>query len=93
MLKKSILEEIPIRLIIEERLDNWIPEIKINNQFKNYINVIEFCRSLLLNITNHLILKYGQDLKNKQWILEPFSDLTISFSILDFDKNAAINLG
>ena len=37
----------------------------------------------MLNITIHLILEYGQDLKNEQWILEPFADLAISFSIID----------
>ena len=79
ILKKSILEEIPIRMIIDERLDNWIP----SNYNQNDIKVVEFCRSLLLNITNHLILEYGQDLKNNQWILEPFADLAISFSIID----------
>ena len=47
------------------------------------MQVVEFCRSLILNITNHLILEYGQDLKNEQWILEPFADLAISFSIID----------
>ena len=83
ILKKSILEEIPIRLCIDERLDNWIPEFSINDQYKEYMKVVEFCRSLMLNITNHLILEYGQDLKNNQWILEPFADLAISFSIID----------
>ena len=52
------------------------------NSYKEYFNVVEFCRSLTLNITNQLILKYGQDLKNEQWILEPFADLIISFSIV-----------
>ena len=79
ILKKSILEEIPIRLIIDERINNWIPSHIDDSNMK----VVEFCRSLLLNITNHLILEYGQDLKNNQWILEPFADLAISFSIVD----------
>ena len=83
ILKKSILEEIPIRLCIQERLDNWIPEILVKDEYKQYMQVVEFCRSLMLNITNHLILEYGQDLKNEQWILEPFSNLGISFSVID----------
>ena len=83
ILKKSILEEIPIRLCIDERYDNWIPEISIEDEYKEYIKVVEFCRSLMLNITNHLILEYGQDLKNNQWVLEPFADLAISFSVID----------
>ena len=83
VLKKSILEEIPIRMCIQERNDVWIPSNGLEGVFKEYFEVVEFCRSLLLSITNHLILEYGQDLKNEQWILEPFADLIISFSIID----------
>ena len=83
ILKKSILEEIPIRLCIDERYDDWIPEFSANDKYKEYMKVVEFCRSLMLNVTNHLILEYGQDLKNNQWILEPFANLAISFSIID----------
>ena len=83
VLKKSILEEIPIRMCIQERINNWIPSSEIKGQSNEYFRVVEFCRSLLLNITNHLILTYGQDLKNEQWILEPFADVVISFSIVD----------
>jgi len=83
VLKKSILEEIPIRMCIQERNDIWIPSNGLEGAFKEYFEVVEFCRSLLLSITNHLILEYGQDLKNEQWILEPFADLIISFSIID----------
>jgi len=83
VLKKSILEEIPIRMCIQERNDIWVPSNDLEGAFKEYFEVVEFCRSLLLSITNHLILEYGQDLKNEQWILEPFADLIISFSIID----------
>jgi len=83
VLKKSILEEIPIRICIQERIDQWIPDNEMEGSCREYFEVVEFCRSLLLNITNYLILKYGQDLKNEQWILEPFADLIISFSIID----------
>ena len=83
VLKKSILEEIPIRMCIQERDDTWVPFNDLEGAFKGYFEVVEFCRSLLLSITNHLILEYGQDLKNEQWILEPFADLIISFSIID----------
>jgi hypothetical protein len=47
------------------------------------LSVVEFCRYLMLNMVNHLILEYGQDLKNNQWILEPFADMGISFCIID----------
>ena len=83
VLKKSILEEVPIRICIQERINQWIPDNEMEGSCREYFEVVEFCRSLLLNIINHLILKYGQDLKNEQWILEPFADLIISFSIID----------
>ena len=83
VLKKSILEEIPIRMCIQDRIDVWVPDNEKINSYKEYFNVVEFCRSLTLNVTNQLILKYGQDLKNEQWILEPFADLIISFSVID----------
>ena len=78
ILKKSILEEIPIRIAIQDRLDNWL----VDSKDIDFI-IVEFCRSLILNISNHLILEYGQDLKNNQWILEPFADMGISFCIID----------
>ena len=53
-------------MCIQERINNWIPSIEIKGQSNEYFRVVEFCRSLLLNITNHLILTYGQDLKNEQ---------------------------
>ena len=83
VLKKSILEEVPIRMCIQDRTDKWAPVNDLKDANKQYFNVVEFCRSLLLSITNHLILEYGQDLKNEQWILEPFADLITSFSIID----------
>ena len=78
ILKKSILEEIPIRIAIQDRLDDWVNTFNDPN-----ISVVEFCRYLMLNMVNHLILEYGQDLKNNQWILEPFADMGISFCIID----------
>ena len=66
-------------MCIQERNDIWIPSNGLEGAFKEYFEVVEFCRSLLLSIANHLILEYGQDLKNEQWILEPFADLIISF--------------
>ena len=83
VLKKSILEELPIRMCIQERNNLWIPINEIEKNYNQYFNIVEFCRSLLLSMINHLILTYGQDLKNEQWILEPFADMIISFSIID----------
>ena len=46
------------------------------------IDVIEYCRTIILNTLNNLIIKYGQDLKNEQWVLEPLADMVISFSVM-----------
>ena len=35
------------------------------------------------NPANLLITKYGQDLKNEQWALEPLADMVISLCIMD----------
>ena len=83
VLKKSILEELPIGLICKQRAENWIPDININEEYNTEAKVVEFLRSLLLNTNDLLIKEYGQDLKNKQWVLEPFADMVISLSIVD----------
>jgi len=83
-LKKALLEDIPIRDSISSRSENWIPEI--NNSDKAIameVKVVEFCRSLNLYVFNLLITKYGQDLKNEQWVLEPYANMLISLAILD----------
>ena len=84
-LKKAIMEEMPLRDLIADRESNWIPEINISDDepLKREAEVVEFTRSTLAFILNELILKYGQDLKNEQWLLEPFADLVISFSVMD----------
>ncbi len=84
-LKKAILEEIPIRDSIELRLKDWIPiqEIPIQNNLEKEVDVIEFCRSFTLFCLNEAINKYGQDLKNEQWVIEPFSNMVISICIMD----------
>jgi len=83
-LKKAIMEEIPIRSMIRERKTDWIPNININNaDIQKEGEVIEFSRSFLLFVLNRLILHYGQDLKNEQWVLEPLADMIIALSIMD----------
>ena len=84
-LKKAIMEEMPLRDLIADRESNWIPEINISDDepLKREAEVVEFTRSTLAFILNELILKYGQDLKNEQWLLEPFADLVISLSVMD----------
>ena len=84
-LKKAVLEDVPIRDLILEREDNWIPKLNLSKDEYLYkeSQVIEFTRSAIAYTLNQLILTYGQDFKNEQWLLEPFSDIVISLCILD----------
>ena len=84
-LKKAILEELPIRNLSSRfREDSWITQlISKNKDMQDSLNIIEFCRTALLFTLNELILKYGQDFKNEQWVLEPFADMVICFSLMD----------
>ena len=83
-LKKALLEEIPIRDAIMQREENWIPDnLDVSDEVAQEAKVVEFCRSLNLYIFDLLITRYGQDLKNKQWVMEPYSDILISMSVLD----------
>ena len=84
-LKKAIMEEIPIRDLIVDRSKNWIPNLNISDDepLKREAEVVEFTRSALAFTLNKLILEYGQDLKNEQWVLEPLADLIISLSVMD----------
>ena len=45
--------------------------------------VVEFCRSAFAHTLNGAINIFGQDLKNKQWILEPLADIIISLCVMD----------
>lgn len=83
-LKKALLEDIPIRDSILNRADEWVPqELSVANEISKEAQVVEFCRSMNLYVFNLLLTKYGQDLKNEQWVLEPYADVLISLSILD----------
>lgn len=85
VLKKAILEELPIRDMITERGKTWIPEIDLEGHadVMDEALAVEFSRSLYLYTLNQLILTYGQDLKNEQWALEPLANMTLSLSIMD----------
>ena len=84
LLKKSILEELPIRDTIL-KLNNGVSfnENPDNHVLEKEIDLVERCRKLVLNTLNNLIIKYGQDLKNEQWVLEPYADMIISFSVMN----------
>ena len=82
-LKKAILEELPIRDIIFQRKENMILDVKTSDENLQIEGaIIEYCRSLTLLTLDNLINLYGQDLKNKQWVLEPLADIVISLSVM-----------
>ena len=82
-LKKAILEELPIRDVVFKRIQDMIPDVKQNGHaLEKEMSVIEYCRSLTLVTLNNLINVYGQDLKNKQWVLEPFANVVTSLSVM-----------
>ena len=80
-LKKSILEELPIRDAITLREKDWFA-LSLDSDNLNE-RIVEFCRSACLATLNMIILKYGQDFKNNQWIQEPFANMLCSLSIID----------
>ena len=80
-LKKSILEELPVRDAISIREDDWLSElVNLDNRLEV---VVEYFRAASLYTLNELILKYGQDMKNNQWILEPYANMLCSLAIVD----------
>ena len=84
LLKKAILEELPIRDQIYHRMKDFLPSLTFSDdhELSSEIAVIETSRSLMLDTLHKLILKYGQDLKNEQWALEPLADIVISLSVM-----------
>jgi len=85
LLKKTILEEIPIRDMIAQRSENWLPNLTLSCEMELIpeSKAVEYSRSFLLLCLHESILKYGQDLKNKQWIIEPLANMVISLAIMD----------
>ena len=96
-LKKAILEELPIRDLIKDREENWIPELDLLSEDPSLkeAHVIEFCRSLFAQALNASINMYGQDLKNKQWIIEPLANVIISLCTMDtcYKRYKELNVG
>ncbi|MEE2858429.1 MAG: acyl-CoA dehydrogenase family protein [Candidatus Neomarinimicrobiota bacterium] len=84
-LKKAILEEIPLRDMILHRREDWLPSIDLSNHdyLSDEAKAVEYCRSFTLFCLHESILKHGQDLKNEQWIIEPFANMVISLSLID----------
>ena len=82
VLKKAILEELPIRDALILRSDNMFDSNSFDNEVSKEADVIEFCKSTGLFVLDNLINIYGQDFKNKQWLIEPFADIVCSISIM-----------
>ena len=85
VMKKAILEEIPLRDTIAHRMENWLPDLNINDDEPHLMEAkaIEYCRSFMLFCLHEAILKYGQDLKNEQWVIEPLANMVIALAIMD----------
>ena len=75
-LKKSILEELPIRDAISLRESDWFAGMGESDNSEE--RIVEYCRSACLMTLNSMILEYGQDMKNNQWVQEPFADMMLS---------------
>ena len=85
VMKKAIMEELPIRDTIAHRAQNWIPEphISLDESLIALANAIEFCRSFTLSCLHESLLKFGQDLKNEQWVIEPLANMVIALCVMD----------
>jgi len=84
LLKKAILEELPLRdTIFKINSNENLHDTIENHILEKEIDIVEYSRKVLLNTLNELIIKYGQDLKNEQWVLEPFADIVVSFSVMN----------
>ena len=82
VLKKAILEELPIRDALILRSEKMYDSNAFDNEVSKEADVIEFCKSTGLFVLDNLINIYGQDFKNKQWLIEPFADIVCSIAIM-----------
>jgi alkylation response protein AidB-like acyl-CoA dehydrogenase len=84
VMKKAILEELPIREQILEMGEAWLPSVEIpadHPQFQE-IKAVELGRGIVLKTLNELILKHGQDFKNTQFEIEAFANMVIAQQII-----------
>ena len=82
VLKKAILEELPIRDVLITRREKMWTKNEFDDNISKEADVIEYCKSLGLVVLDDIINIYGQDFKNKQWLIEPFADIICSISIM-----------
>jgi len=83
-MKKAILDEIPIREEIAALNGGWMPAVEIpdDHPLSEEIKAVELGRGIVLRTLNELILKYGQDFKNKQWEIEMFANMIIAQQVM-----------
>ena len=64
---------------------DWLPKINLleDDPLLAEARAVEYSRSFTLYCLHESILKYGQDFKNKQWVIEPISNMVIALSLMD----------
>ena len=83
LLKKTLLEEVPIREKIK-----GIPDV-LKGEFPNFANsplaaeksALEAARAFTLYVFNEALIRYGQDILNKQQVGEVISDMLINLFV------------
>jgi len=81
VLKDALMESLPIRDEVDRVRHTMIPELDLSKagDFEDEFKIAELARSLVLNAFDTCILKYGQDFKNRQWVMEPIANMVIAF--------------
>ena len=81
-LKKAILEELPIRDVLFDMRNGVSHSNNFDNLIEQESEVVEYSKGLCLRVLDDLINIYGQDFKNKQWLIEPFANIVSSIFIM-----------
>lgn len=84
VLKNALMESLPLRTEADRVRDNWLPDLDYEQagDFAKAFKISELSRSLLLHAFDACLLKYGQDFKNRQWVMEPIANMVIAFMTL-----------
>jgi len=84
VMKKAILEELPIREQIQELGADWLPAVNAPDDHPQLqeIKAVELGRGIVLKTLHELILKHGQDFKNTQFEIEAFANMVIAQQVI-----------
>ncbi len=84
VMKKAILEELPIREQLLEMGDGWMPAVDVadDHPMVQEIKAVELGRGIVLKTLDELILKHGQDFKNTQFEIEAFANMVIAQQVI-----------